>query len=88
MQTSDATYHNYTGGWACLRLNHLVSAESGKVLYSVTSTSLVPRPHPLRGERDLVNIDTFLGYVGGVVYLVSYSAKTDLHSDWSGQKCG
>ena len=39
-------------------------------------------------ERGLVNIDTFLGFVGEVVYLVSYGGKTNLHSDWSGQKCG
>ena len=26
-----------------------------------TSCSLVPRPHPKKGERDLVNLDHFLG---------------------------
>ena len=48
------------------------------------AAQVVPRPHPLQGKRDLVNIDTFLGFVGGVVYLVSHGAKTD----WSGQKRG
>ena len=57
-------------------------------LHSPNICSLVPRPFPLRGKRGLVNIDTFLGYVGGAVYLVSYNAETDLHSDWLGQKCG
>ena len=32
-------------------------------------SSLVPRPHPLRGKRGLVNMDAFLGltFVGGVL---------------------
>ena len=28
--------------------------------------SLVPRPHPLRGKRGLVNLDRFLGLAGSV----------------------
>ena len=51
-------------------------------------SSLVPRPHPLQGKKGLVNIGTFLGFVGRVVYLISYGSKINLHSDWSGQKRG
>ena len=66
--------------WDAIYINKIDSDEW------LSEHSLVPRPLPLRGKRGLVNIDTFLGFVGGVVYLVSYDAKTNLHSDWSGQK--
>ena len=51
-----------------------------------TNFSLVPRPPPSAREKGLVNIGSFLGFVGGVVYLVSHGSKTNLYSDWSGQK--
>ena len=56
--------------------------------YNVHSQpSLVPRPPPSAREKGLVNIDTFLGFVGGLVYLISYGSKINLHSDGSSQKC-
>ena len=38
--------------------------------------SLVPRPHPPKEEKGLVNFGGFLGFIGGVVV-------TSLRSDWS-----
>ena len=34
--------------------------------YREMGTSLVPRPHPKKGERGLVNLDRFLGLAGSV----------------------
>ena len=46
-----------------------------RVLYS-----LVPRPHPLRGKRDL---DHFLGLAGSVRARRNCCTETNLGSDWS-----
>ena len=41
-----------------------------------TKSSLVPRPHPPKEEKGLVNFGSFLGFIGRVVV-------TNLRSDWS-----
>ena len=46
-------------------------------------TSLVPRPHPLRGKRGLVNLDRFLGLAGSVRARRHRCTETNLGSDWS-----
>ena len=45
--------------------------------------SLVPRPHPKKGERGLVNLDSFLGLAGSVGARRHYGSETNLESDWS-----
>ncbi len=45
--------------------------------------SLVPRPHPLRGKRGLVNLDRFLGLAGSVRARRHRCTETNLGSDWS-----
>ena len=45
--------------------------------------SLVPRPHPLRGKRGLVNLDRFLGLAGSVCAHRHCCTETNLGSDWS-----
>ena len=45
--------------------------------------SLVPRPHPLRGKRGLVNLDRFLGLDGSVRARRNCCTETNLGSDWS-----
>ena len=45
--------------------------------------SLVPRPHPKKGERGLVNLDRFLGLAGSVGARRHYGSETNLESDWS-----
>ena len=45
--------------------------------------SLVPRPHPKKGERGLVNLDRFLGLAGLVGTCRHGSSETNLGSDWS-----
>ena len=47
------------------------------------SPSLVPRPHPLRGKRGLVNLDRFLGLAGSVCARRLCCTETNLGSDWS-----
>ena len=47
------------------------------------TSSLVPRPHPKKGERGLVNLDRFLGLAGSVGACRHYSCETNLESDWS-----
>ena len=46
-------------------------------------SSLVPRPHPLRGKRGLVNLDRFLGLAGSVRARRHRCTETNLGSDWS-----
>ena len=46
-------------------------------------SSLVPRPHPLRGKRGLVNLDHLLGLVGSVRVRRNCCTETNLGSDWS-----
>ena len=46
-------------------------------------SSLVPRPHPLRGKRGLVNLDCFLGLAGSVRARRHRCTETNLGSDWS-----
>ena len=48
-----------------------------------STCSLVPRPHPLRGKRGLVNLDRFLGLAGSVHARRNCSTETNLGSDWS-----
>ena len=62
------------------------SSRDQRAWCNARSYTLSPDPLSSAREKDLVNIGTFLGFVGRVVYLVSYSSKTNLHSDWSGQK--
>ena len=45
--------------------------------------SLVPGPHPLRGKRGLVNLDSFLGLAGSVRARRHRCTETNLGSDWS-----
>ena len=43
----------------------------------------MPRPHPKKGERDLVNLDHFLGLAGSVGACRHCSSETNFESDWS-----
>ena len=43
----------------------------------------MPRPHPKKGERGLVNLDRFLGLAGSVGARRHGSGQTNLRSDWS-----
>ena len=43
----------------------------------------MPRPHPLRGKRGLVNLDCFLGLAGSVRACRHCCTETNLGSDWS-----
>ena len=45
--------------------------------------SLMPRPHPKKGERGLVNMDCFLGLAGSVGVRQYCSSEINLGSDWS-----
>ena len=49
----------------------------------VQYASFVPRPHPKKGERVLVNLDRFLGVAGSVGARRHGSGQTNLGSDWS-----
>ena len=49
----------------------------------IRTGSLVPRPHPLRGKRGLVNLDRFLGLAGSVCARRHCCTETNLGSDWS-----
>ena len=65
---------------ACVCAN---SAFVGQALHEPFSYSLVPRPHPLRGKRGLVNLDRFLGLAGSVRARRNCCTETNLGSDWS-----
>ena len=49
----------------------------------IRTGSLVPRPHPLRGKRGLVNLDRFLGLAGSVLVRRHCCTEINLGSDWS-----
>ena len=44
----------------------------------------MPRPHPKKGERGLVNLDRFLGLAGSLGARRHGSGQINLRSDWSG----